>query len=87
MNQLTIRGFDEDLDRYIRALARSEGISLNQAALRLLRKASGLGAAVGGRGAVGDALDEFFGTWSDEEAGEFMDVVRDFDRIDEGLWR
>ena len=42
MKQLTIRGFDEDLDRAIRQLARRDGISLNRAALKLLRRGAGL---------------------------------------------
>ena len=42
MNQLTVRGFDDELSDRLRGLARREGISLNQAALRLLRKGAGL---------------------------------------------
>ena len=38
MKQLTIRGFDDELIRRIRAVAREEGLSLNQAVLRLLRE-------------------------------------------------
>ena len=41
MKQLTIRGFDEDLERAIRQLARRDGISLNRAALKLLRRGRG----------------------------------------------
>ena len=42
MKQLTVRGFDDDLERAIRQLARRERISLNQAALKLLRRGAGL---------------------------------------------
>ena len=42
MNQLTVRGFDDELRERIRRLAQSDGSSLNQAALKLLRKGSGL---------------------------------------------
>ena len=38
MRQLTIRITDPELERQIEQLARSEKISLNQAALRVLRK-------------------------------------------------
>ena len=42
VNQLTVRGFDDELSAAMQGLARREGISLNQAALRLLRKGAGL---------------------------------------------
>ena len=42
MNQLTVKGFDDELDAIMRRLARQEGISLNQAALKLLREGAGL---------------------------------------------
>ena len=42
MNQLTVRGFDDDLSASVRRLAKREGISLNQAALKLLRRGAGL---------------------------------------------
>lgn len=38
MNQLTVRGFDDELSSAVRRLAKTEGVSLNQAALRLLKK-------------------------------------------------
>ena len=42
MNQLTVRGFDDELAERIRRLAKQDGTSLNQAALKLLRKGAGL---------------------------------------------
>ena len=47
MNQLTVRGFDDELSAIMRRLAKQEGISLNQAALRLLRKGAGITTARG----------------------------------------
>ena len=41
MNQLTVRGFDDELSAAVIRLAKREGISLNQAALKLLRKGRG----------------------------------------------
>ena len=38
MNQLTVRGFDDELAERIRRVAKRDGTSLNQAALKLLRK-------------------------------------------------
>ena len=42
MHQLTVHGFDDELSAAVRRLAKREGISLNQAALKLLRKGAGL---------------------------------------------
>jgi len=86
MRQLTIRGFEPELERRIRQLARQEGISLNQAVLRLLRKGSGIG-AVAERDVVGSALDPLIGTWSEAEAEAVMGAVADFEVVDEDLWQ
>lgn len=32
-------------------------------------------------------LDALFGTWSDEEADEFLQAVEDFNKIDTALWQ
>ena len=87
MQQLTVRGFDDELSARLRRLARREGISLNQAALRLLRKGAGL--TDGGRGpdTVGSSLDDFFGSWTAEEADAVEEAIADFEVIDEEMWR
>ena len=87
MHQLTIRGFDEDLERRIRRLASQEGISLNRAVLRLLRRGAGLGERSDKPETVGDSLDHLIGTWSAEQADEFDRALEDFSRIDEEMWR
>ena len=89
MAQLTIRGFDKELERRIRELANSEGLSLNQAALKLLRKATGLEGDGVGRtvDCVGAALDHHIGTCSAEEARELLEHVADFEVIDEEMWK
>lgn len=89
MNQLTLRGFDAELERRIRDLAKREGISLNQAALRLLRKGAGLTRPEKGESneTIGHALDAVIGTWNEEEALEFKEAVRDFERVDDDQWQ
>jgi len=87
MKQLTIRGFSEELARRIRRLAQREGISLNRAALRLMRRGAGLEDSTGQQNVVGSTLDDLIGTWSDEEASEFMESVEDFGQIDESMWK
>ena len=67
MKQLTVRGFDGDLAEAIRQLARRDGTSLNQAALKLLRRGAGLPDGQGDGRNIGSALDDLFGSWSQDE--------------------
>ncbi len=87
MEQLTIRGFEEELELHIRKLARSQGISLNQAVLRLLRKGAGLIERKDTPDVVGSSLDHFIGTWSSKEADEIKSAISDFEEIDETMWK
>jgi hypothetical protein len=86
MNQLTIRGFDAELEQRLRALARREGVSLNQAALRLMRRGAGLERTEAAQGAVGDTLEAFFGGWTEAEAEAFTAAVAVFEQVDEEMW-
>ena len=86
MNQLTVRGFDDELSASLRRLAKREGISLNQAALRLLRKGAGLSDGKGNPNAVGNSLDDLFGVWSREEADSFDTALEFFETVDESAW-
>jgi len=86
LRQLTVRGFGDDVERRVRALARAEGISLNEAVLRLLRRGAGLGSSQGGADVVGDSLDHLAGTWSADELREFTDAVRPTEQVDAAFW-
>lgn len=83
--QLRVRGFGDDVER-LRAVARAEGVSLNEAVLRLLRKGAGLPSNEAGN-VIGDALDHLAGTWTDADLREFDEAVRVTERIDDDLWR
>lgn len=87
MNQLTIRGFDDELARRIRQLANREGISLNRAVLRLLRRGAGLAERNDGADTVSGSLDHLIGTWTEEEADEIDRALEDFSQVDEAMWR
>ena len=87
MNQLTVRGFDDELSAIIHRLARREGISLNQAALRLLRKGAGLTESKGNPNAIGASLDDLFGVWSRDEAERFDAALEVFETVDESAWK
>ena len=80
MNQLTVRGFDDEL-------AERDGTSLNQAAVKLLRKGAGLADPAQGPDTVGSSLDHLIGSWSDDEVAELDAVLEEFETIDESAWR
>ncbi|MCY3840040.1 MAG: hypothetical protein OXH09_15535 [Gammaproteobacteria bacterium] len=85
MNQLTIRGFDDELADYIRNLASREGISLNRAVMRLVRRGANLDEP--DADVVGSSLDHLMGTWTVEEADAIDRALQDFSRIDEAMWK
>ena len=87
MNQLTVRGFDDELTEHIRRLAKRDGISLNQAALKLLRKGAGLADPLRRADTVGSSLDHLIGTWTADEAAEVDEALEELEIIDEAAWR
>ena len=87
MNQLTVRGFDDELAERIRRLAKRDGTSLNRAALKLLRKGAGMADPAQKTDTVGASLDHLIGSWSDDEAAELDAVLEEFEVIDEAAWR
>ena len=87
MKQLTVRGFDDELAETIRQVAELDGISLNKAALKLLRKGAGLSENGGQADTVGSSLDHLIGTWSRDEADQFDASLEEFEKIDESIWK
>ncbi len=87
MGQLTVRGFDPELEAALHRLARERGISLSRAALVLMRKGAGTGDHRGSADLVGGSLDHLIGSWTEEEEREVLEVVRGCDQVDEGFWR
>ena len=86
MQQLTIRGFGKKLEEKIRNLAKEKDISLNKAAVRLLRRGAGVDDTSASEEVIGSSLDHLAGTWSAEEAELMKRVEEDFERIDPELW-
>ena len=87
MKQLTVRGFDDELAEAIRQLARRDGTSLNQAALKLLRRGAGLPDGQGDGRNIGSALDDLFGSWSQRRPRRSMPHSRSSRPCDESAWR
>ena len=86
MKQLTIRGFDKEIEHGIRKLAERENISLNKAVLRILHRGIHMADSSLHGDVVGSTLDHLAGTWSEEEARVMDEVAKDFERIDSELW-
>ena len=82
MKQLSLRGFDPELETKIREVARREGISLNRATIALLRKGAGLPASRKSADVVGDSLDHLIGKWSEEESEAFLTSIAPLEQID-----
>jgi hypothetical protein len=79
--QYTLRGVTADLDNVLRELARKEGKSLNETALQMLR----FGAGMDGQYRFHD-LDEFIGSWIEEERKATISAMDELRQVDSILW-
>ncbi len=76
LRQLTIRGFEPEVEAHIRELARRERLSLNQAVMQLLRRGAGVAEAKHREAdCIGTSLDHLAGTWSAKDEREFARAV------------
>jgi hypothetical protein len=86
-NQITVRGMDAETNRRVRDLARRQHLSMNKAAVFLIRRGAGMREEGVSPETVGDSLDAFIGSWSREAEARFLRSIRDVEQIDEDLWR
>jgi hypothetical protein len=86
MKQLSLRGFDSELEKALCETARSQGISLNRAAISLMRKGAGI-AENKKTDCVGESLDHLIGRWSKEEADAFLESIQSTEEIDRAFWK
>jgi hypothetical protein len=86
-NQITVRGLDAEIETHVRELARRLHISLNRAAVMLMRKGAGLREDDNGPEVVGASLDSFVGNWSREDEATLLDSIRQLGQIDPDLWK
>jgi len=82
MKSLTIHKLDSDLVKAIEQLAFSSGLSQNKTIKKLLRKALGLDENSDKR----PDFSEFCGIWTEDEAAQFDEGLKEFEKIDESLW-
>ena len=85
MSDLSLHGFDKELELRLAEIARREGVSMNEAALRLLRRGAGLQDAP--TGTIGDALDGFVGRWSEADEQALLESIAVCETVDEALWK
>ena len=85
-SQITLRSLDPRLTEEIRKVAREEGISLNKATLKLLRRGAGLQERRTPN-VVGHSLDHLIGTWDETDAKPFLSAIRSCERIDRSFWK
>jgi len=86
MEQLSIR-FDKELAKRLRELARRERLSLNRAALLLMRRGAGLIDSKEAAARVGDSLDSFIGRWSAADERRLLDSIAACEAVDPELWK
>jgi hypothetical protein len=79
--QYTIRGIPPEIDRALREQALQNGRSLNDVVVEALRR----GAGVDLPKQPNNDLLRFAGTWVEDPA--FDEAMKDFERLDEDLWR
>lgn len=75
MTQLTLRGFDPELEQRLRELAERDQLSLNKAALKLMRRGAGLEAMPGNHRPIGNRLQRFSGRMSAAETRRIDEAV------------
>jgi hypothetical protein len=85
MKVITLRGIDDDLSLALKKAAKREGISVNKKILILLQESLGLKKR--NRQRVHHDLDHLAGTWSPEDANEFIEKTKSFNQIDQDLWK
>lgn len=86
MKAITIRGVDGKLEKKLKDVAKEESVSVNQFILKSLRKLLGLEKDKIHTKEYND-LDFLYGAWSDEEYESFEKSQKDFQKIDEDMWK
>ena len=82
MGSLTIEGIDDALEHEINKKAEAFGLSRAEAVKKILRDAL-----------LSDKIEErrkmfapFCGIWTDQDAAEFKEAIKDLEAVDPGDW-
>ncbi|MBI4793024.1 MAG: hypothetical protein HY789_09955 [Deltaproteobacteria bacterium] len=84
MATMTLRGIDDRIANALKEQEKKEGISVNSLTLKLLKEK--LGIEKQNRNLLYDDLNHLAGTWSEEQATAFEEVVAGFEKVDEKMW-
>lgn len=87
VHQLTLRGMDPRVSAEIERVAKANDISLNKAALRLLKRGAGIDDPSDKPNRIGSSLDRFIGTWTAQQASAFSRSIQSLEKIDDELWK
>ena len=87
MKKITIETTDEELIDKLESIAESKGLDFDDAAVRALRKGAGLFEVPPPPGPIGNALDDFFGVWTHEEAEQQREYLKIFRTVDKDAWK
>lgn len=85
-SQITVRGLEPQLLAEVRRLSRSKGVSMNKAALSILKQGAGIAEPLETK-CIGKAVNRFVGSWTKTEARQFSKSIRSLEQVDEELWK
>ncbi len=85
MATMTIRGLDDLTVKALKEKAKQEGTSVNATLVNLIKEDLGLKKKK--RRVVHNDLDHLAGTWNEKEYKEFQEIMKDFEIIDESMWK
>ncbi|HVJ20179.1 MAG TPA: hypothetical protein VM686_32415 [Polyangiaceae bacterium] len=86
-NQLTLRGLEPQVLGEIQRVARAKGVSMNKAALGLLKRGAGIDEPAEASRCIGPAVDRFVGTWTTAQARAFSQSIGSLEQVDDELWK
>ena len=86
MKAVTIRGVDPELAKILKATATTQGKSVNQLVLDILKEGLGLKKEKKYTREYDD-LNDLFGRWSEDEFQRIQSKINQERQIDQDLWR
>lgn len=84
--EISIQDFDDATEKWISEEAGRRGMTVDQLILQLIQTGISVERQPSMLPAYDD-LDSLAGTWTDEQAAEFLSAIDDFELVDEKLWR
>ena len=85
-NSITIHDIDDAATSWLIEEAERQGTSMERVASQLLLRALEWERRAAERPTYHD-LDALAGTWNEDEATAFLQVIRDFEQVDTELWQ